>query len=254
MSHSTITITTDFGDSFASSQLRLVLSTLRFQGDVIENHSVLPYSIVEGAFQMLTLSKYSPPNTVHLGVIDPGVGSSRRGVIIQTQNFYFVGPDNGLLYPAASHDTILTAWRIQESKISTEVSRTFHGRDVFVKVAASLSHGGSPYEINAVPLDISTLEVVHFLSGQVVHIDAYGNVKIYWTQRIRSGDTLRVTHKGRSYTLPVVQTFSEVPKGLLLALLGSSGTLEVAVNLGNAAQHLHASVSDVLDIQTEELS
>ena len=101
-----ITLTTDLGDQFAVAQLHVVLARDGFDGRVIENHSVTPFSILEGAFEIDALSRFTPVGTIHVGVVDPDVGSDRRGVVIRTKKSWFVGPDNGLLYPTAVHDEI----------------------------------------------------------------------------------------------------------------------------------------------------
>lgn len=141
--HKLITITTDFKDGFATSQLKAVIAALGFAGQIIENHDVTPFSIIEGAYGIWQLAKFCPLGSVHVGVVDPGVGSSRVGIIIQTQNHWFVGPDNGLLYPAATADKIVSVWRINENYFG-QVSHTFHGRDVFIKSAVLLAQGKFP--------------------------------------------------------------------------------------------------------------
>ena len=144
-----ITITTDFGDQFAAAQLHAIIATYNFDGNIIENHSITPFSIEEGAFEIWQLSKFTPENTVHLGVVDPGVGSSRWGIIIKTKKGWYVGPDNGLLYPAATRDGITQVWKIKEESFG-DISNTFHGRDVFVKAAVLLSQGKKPQDFECV--------------------------------------------------------------------------------------------------------
>src|SRR3989338_8672237 len=107
-----ITITTDFGDDFAAAQIRAVMATLNHNGRVIENHSVTSFSITEGAFEIYVVAKYAPKGTVHLGCIDPGVGSERRAIIIKNSSSWFVGPDNGLLFPAATSAAVEKIWEI----------------------------------------------------------------------------------------------------------------------------------------------
>lgn len=245
-----IAITTDFGDHFASSQLRAVLAYLNFQGQVIENHDVSHFSISEGAFQILTLSRFTPKGTIHLGVIDPGVGSRRRGVIIQTKNFFFVGPDNGLLFPAAQKDGILKVYEINDKEVNDEATNTFHGRDIFIRVAAYLGNGQKPEDFKSKAIDWQSLVKLKFEDGQVLHVDDYGNLKINWNGKIKIGSVLNVLTKDkRHFAVPVVKTFSEVESGQPLALLGSSGTLELAVNLANAAKIFDIKLGDVLEIK-----
>lgn len=243
-----IAITTDFGDNFASAQLRAVLASFDFTGEIIENHSVTPYSILEGAFQILTLSKFTPRQTIHLGVVDPGVGSDRKGIIIKTNNYYFVGPDNGLLYPAAANDGIISVYQIQESKINGKISNTFHGRDIFIKIAASLAKGKTVKDIEAIEMDVQNIERIKFKKGQVLHIDRYGNIKIHWAEDIMPGQVLCITKEDKDINIPVVKTFSDVSPTKPLALLGSSDTLELAINLDNIQHWLGAKVGDIISI------
>ena len=241
-----ITITSDFKDEFAVAQLHAVAVSLGFDGKLIENHGVTPYSIIEGAFQILSLSKFTPKGTVHLGVVDPGVGSDRRGIIIKNHQSWFIGPDNGLLYPAAKSTGADRVWQINEKAVSKNSSNTFHGRDVFLKAAIFISQGKHPSEFGSIkilPSQINKLSIKH---GQILHVDAYGNVKIFWKQKIKTGTKLKFLIKGKTQVFPVVKTFSNVNKGCNLAYLGSNDTLELAINLGNLAIKSGLKTGDIL--------
>ncbi|MBI5358923.1 SAM-dependent chlorinase/fluorinase [Candidatus Amesbacteria bacterium] len=211
-----ITITTDFGDQFATSQLKAVIYSLNFTGQLIENHDIAPFSVIEGAYGIWQLSKYCPTDTIHVGIVDPGVGGTRAGIIIKTKNFWFVGPDNGLFWETANRDRIKNIWQIDESYFG-QISNTFHGRDVFVKSAVFLAQGLLPESFGCT--EISKIEQLEFKPNQVVHIDHYGNIK-YWGNN--------------AFDLPVVNTFSDVEPNQPLILNGSSDLLELAVNLGSA--------------------
>lgn len=212
-----ITITTDFQDQFAAAQVRAVATGLGFCGQLIENHSVTPYAIAEGAFQIQTLSRYCQPGTIHLGVIDPGVGSNRKGIIIKTKDSWFVGPNNGLLWPACRQAGPLKIWQINEKEFG-KISNTFHGRDIFIKAAVWLSKGKSPLSFGCKP--ISRIHKLEFKEGQVVHIDSYGNAKIWGNGHLK---------------LPRVKTFSQLPLGVPGLVWGSSDTWEIVVNQASAA-------------------
>ncbi len=241
-----ITITSDFGDQFASAQLRAIIASLGFKGDVIENHSVSPFSIEEGAFELLVLTKFSPKDSIHVGVVDPEVGSNRKGIIIKTKKSWFVGPDNGLLCKAATSEGVETAWQLQEAKISKKFSNTFHGRDIFVKAAVYIAKGKQPEEFGSLKIDPQTLRKILFKTGQVLHVDHYGNIKIHWVSKIKLGQKLTVRTKKGYLEIPFTKTFSDVPPGKPLAFLGSSETLELAVNLGKADRFLSVKLGDVL--------
>lgn len=219
-----ITITTDLGDGFATSQLKAIVASLGFEGQLIENHDVTPFSIVEGAYGIWQLAKFCPPGTIHVGIVDPGVGSDRAGIIIKTKNFWLVGPDNGLLYLAAAADGIVKTWKINHD---VNISNTFHGRDVFIKQAVFLAQGKLPRG-----KEIKEIKRLSFREGQVLHIDHYGNAKI-WGKR--------------TFGLPVVKTFSDVAEGEPLLLNGSSDLLELAVNLGSAKERFGLKLGQVLE-------
>ncbi|TSC85428.1 MAG: hypothetical protein G01um101416_856 [Microgenomates group bacterium Gr01-1014_16] len=224
MKTSIITITTDLGDGFATSQLKVIVAGLGYDGQLVENHDVEAYSIVEGAYGIWQLAKFCPPGTIHVGIVDPGVGSERAGIVIKTKKFWFVGPDNGLLYPAASADGIEKIWRVEEQD---NISNTFHGRDVFIKLAVRLAQGE---KLKGVEIkDILRLE---FKDGQVLHIDHYGNAKV-WGKN--------------TFGLPLVKTFSDAPVGTSLILNGSSDLLELAVNLGSAQERFGLKLGEVIN-------
>ncbi len=244
-----ITLTTDFGDQFSVSQLHTVLAGLGYNGKLIENHSVTPFSIIEGAFELMVTASFSPTKTIHVAVVDPGVGSNRRGVVVKTKYSWFVGPDNGLLYPAAKNEGIIKAWQLNETHIGDHISNTFHGRDVFIKVAVSLAQGKNPITFGSIALPIESLTSFVFKNGQVLHIDHYGNIKIYWTGPIGTKKIYTITTKRGTFIVPFVKTFSDVPRYKPLALLGSTGTLELAVNQKRGNRFFSVSVGDIVRIQ-----
>lgn len=243
-----ITITTDFGDQLAAAQLKAVLADLGFDGQVIENHSVTAFSIIEGSFALALLAKFCPKGTTHVGVVDPGVGSNRRGIIIKTDKSWFVGPDNGLLFQAATSEKIRSVWKINESSISKDISPTFHGRDVFIKSAAYLSLGKQPEDFGSTKIPAKSLAKLYFKRGQVLHIDPYGNIKLHCLQKIYSCKKLTIKTRKNTFIVPFVKTFSDVPKGKPLAFLGSSQTLELAVNLKRADTFFRVKQGDILKI------
>lgn len=242
-----ITITTDFGDQFAAAQIKAVLSVDGFDGQVIENHSITPFSIIEGAFEISVLAKFTPSGSIHVGVVDPGVGSCRKGIIIKTKRYWLVGPDNGLLFYTANLDGIEKVWNVNESYFGN-ISNTFHGRDVFIRAAALLAKNLHPRKFGCKKTAITSLKQLKFANGQVVHIDAYGNIKINWEKKIVLGESLRMVVNGRKIKIPVVKTFSNVGSGEPLAINGSSNCLELAVNLDRADDFFDARLGEILEI------
>ena len=243
-----ITITTDFGDQLAAAQLKAVLLDQGFDGQIIENHSINAFSITEGAFSLALIARFSPKGTIHVAVVDPGVGTNRRGIIIKTARSWFVGPDNGLLFQAANNEIIQQVWKLQESHISKEISNTFHGRDVFVKAAAYLSQNKQPEDFGSTNISVKSLVKLNLKNGQVLHIDSFGNIKLYCSQEINSHKTLLIKTKKNIFKVPFVKTFSDIPKGKPLAFLGSSQTLELAVNLKRADTFFGVKQGDILKI------
>lgn len=246
-----ITLVSDFGDKFAEAQVELVIHSINPNAKfVVVSNEVTPFSILEGAFLLAKSYRFSPRDSIHIGVIDPGVGSTRKGLLIRTQNHWFVGPDNGLLYPAAKDDGIKEVFTIDEAKLNLTNLNTFHGRDVFAPAAARLSLGESPLSFAQLVSESAICPYV-FESHQVAHIDRYGNVKLTSSpEQFQPGDLIPVDLTTGRIIIPYCRTFTDVPQGALLAYEGSHGTLELARNLGSAAQTLQLTVGQRLGIDT----
>lgn len=245
MIHPVITLTCDFGDKFAASQMELVAHVISPNTKfLVLSNEVKEYSIVEGAFVILKGYKFAPYGSVHVGIVDPGVGSNRRGVAIKTKDAWFVGPDNGLLYPAAKDDGICEVYEINEDALGN-ITNTFHGRDVFAKVAAKIVAGEDISQF-LMPTDkpLTTLDFAH---NQIVHIDPYGNIKIH--RKLKKEKSIKIKNaRNGEVVIPVVKTFSDVPVGSFLAYTGSHETLEIAINQNNAARSINAKVGKILTI------
>ena len=147
---------------------------------------------------------------------------------IKTKKFWFIGPDNGLLWKAVSSD-IDAIWQINEDYFG-QVSNTFHGRDVFAKAAVLLSQGKSPNQFGCKP--VKQIQELDFKQGQILHIDNYGNAKVFGQN---------------TFGLPLVKTFSDVEVGKPLILNGSSDLLELAVNLGNARDKYELKLGQIIE-------
>lgn len=243
-----ITLTSDFGDDFAKSQLEAVIFSLNPKAKfLVCSNQITPYSIIEGAFTISQFAPLTPKGSMHIAVVDPGVGSNRKSIIIQTTNYFFIGPDNGLLYPAASVDGIKAVYAIDERKISPNHSHTFHGQDIFAKAAALLSLGLVPAKIGKfAPKSLCKLSI---LPNQVLHIDSYGNIKInHNCLNLSVGDQIKISGKAFEHIIPFAKTFADVKPKALVAYLGSHNCLELAQNLGNANKILKLTVGDILSI------
>ena len=277
MNRPVITLTTDFGtrDSYVGAMKGVILGRCP-QAHILDiSHEIEPQNISQGAYILATGAKYFPPDAIHVAVVDPGVGSDRRPIAVQTPSGTFVAPDNGLLslalyefllFPTTDRVSEFEELGLEQASLSEEcrgvvldepsfwlpnVSRTFHGRDVFAPVAAHIANGVSFADLGS---PIETVGVITSLlmgrtgerSGTIVHIDRYGNLVTNIPEdAVPEEPTFevagcRVTGLSRSYSESV---------GELMAIIGSQGTLEIALGNGNAAEALGASVGDTVTFQ-----
>ena len=232
-----VTLLTDFGtaDGYVG-EMKGVLLSIADAARVTDIAHDLPAHDVEAA--RLALARYwmrFPAGTVHLVVVDPGVGSPRAALAVECEGRFLVGPDSGVLSPALLHPDV----RCVALPVPPGASPTFHGRDVFAPAAAQLAMGvpldalGAPY---GEPLVRRTPEATRradgAVSGMVLTIDRFGN--LITNLMSRRGGTIELA--GRS--LPLVRTYADVAAGELVALVGSSGLIEIAVRDGSAAEAL----------------
>jgi S-adenosyl-L-methionine hydrolase (adenosine-forming) len=242
----TITLTTDFGlaDWFVGTMKGVILRTAPNAPVVDLTHGIAPGDIRAGAFALAAAYRYFPAGTIHVAVVDPGVGSERAGVVIETENYHFVGPDNGVFSFALRGERLRSVHRLENPKFQlTEVSRTFHGRDIFAPAAAHLSRGVPAGQFGPRVHDLVQLAwpepvaTSSGLRGEVVHLDHFGNaITNLPASRVLASGATRVTVGGKS--VPLRECYADVPRGKPVAVIGSSGLLEVAVSGGNAAKSL----------------
>ncbi len=244
-----LTLLTDFGsqDAFAGIMKGVILGICPVAQIVDLTHEVPPRDVRAGALLLRSAVPYFPTGTIHVAVVDPGVGSARRAVLVETEGAWFVGPDNGVLHAAAVSRRIRGAFELTRGEFHLpSVGRTFHGRDVFAPVAAHLASGvpaaalGSPLR-DLVPLDLPIARVdAGTVVGEVVHVDRFGNL----VTSIAAADLARFRGLAVSVSIagcasiPLVSTYSEGTVGAPLAVIGSWGHLEIAVRDGDAAAAL----------------
>jgi S-adenosylmethionine hydrolase len=218
-------------------------------------HQVRPYSILDGARFLAGITPYYGPGTVFVVVIDPGVGGSRKAIVVKSKlGQYFVVPDNGLLTLVEDRDGIAETREIKnrEWMLDNNASSTFHGRDIFSPVGAHIARGdewtqAGPEVEKLVRLDIKPAKLeARELRGEVIATDGpYGNLITnidaaqFSELGFHTGDRVRFTAAGKAYSMPFVHTFSDVAKGQPLLYIDSRGRLAIAVNQGNAASTLH---------------
>jgi len=241
-----ITLLTDFGlsDPYVGILKGVILEINPNARLVDITHDVPPGSIPEAAFILLEAHEFFPKGTVHLAVVDPGVGGDRRPVAIQTKQHFFVGPDNGLFWPIIDRYPSSRIILLKENQyFLPEISETFHGRDIFAPVAAHLSMGIDigllgPILKDPTPLSIPLPEKRdNLLTGRVIRIDHFGNLITNIHRKTLEeflGKYRPVIHLGDIRIDGIRRTYSDGKKGEVVALIGSAGYLEIAVNLGRA--------------------
>jgi S-adenosylmethionine hydrolase len=256
MNNSMITLLTDFGtqDHYVASMKGVILNINPRCLLIDITHQVSSHNIREGAF--------IPAGTIHLSVVDPGVGGVRKPILLVTQNYYFIGPDNGLFTMVAQKERVKQIIVLDKLKYHlSKVSATFHGRDIFAPVAAHLSLGIKP---RAFGYQIDSLEGLGFerpvvkdgkLSGEILHIDTFGNL----VSNIDEGILFRFTEgrplvirAGRKTIRGLKRGYWEGRKDEPIALLGSGGFLEISVREGNAQKKLKAKRGDAIEIAIGE--
>ncbi len=254
-----ISLLTDFGlqDPYVGI-MKGVIHTLSPQAQLIDlSHGIPPQDVAAARFALMTAYPYLPLGTIHLAVVDPGVGSSRRAVAIQTPEGYWVGPDNGLFSGVLAQSPALAAVHLTNPSYwrTPSPSRTFHGRDIFAPVAAHLANG---IPLAALGDPINPAELVRLdwpqpqeesdgWRGVIQAIDHFGNGISTLPGQILEGHSWRVSIKGTR--IPAAPTFASSSVGELLALVGSSGWLEIAQNQGNASRTLDLKVGDEIRVE-----
>lgn len=234
---SLVTLLTDFGtaDGYVAEMMGVLYSLAPLSHVVDLSHEIPPHDV---ELARLTVARYwrrFPPGTVHMVVVDPGVGTSRLGIAVRSEGRFLVGPDNGVLSPAL----LAGGSEVVSLAVASTASRTFHGRDVFAPAAAALASGAALESLGlplAEPVIRRTKESLRrddgAIVGEVIAVDRFGNA-ITNIVGARAGI---VAAQGRP--VPVRATYGDVPAGSAVALTGSSGLLEIAVRDGNAATTL----------------
>lgn len=244
-----LTITTDFGIAgpYVAAMKGILLGMVPEAKIVDVCHTISPQNIVEGAYVLAGIVDYFPQNTVHLAVIDPGVGTDRRLIVVSILGQWFVLPDNGLITGVARGKEPDGIWEIANpTHWRPKVSATFHGRDVLAPAAAHLLAGRDPGELGPLLSGFTTLrnfepvvEDQGFL-GEVVFKDAFGNlITNFHSDRLAGAppEDWEVEIAGERIN-GVNRTYGERPTGSLIAIVGSTGWVEVAVVNGDAARLL----------------
>jgi S-adenosylmethionine hydrolase len=256
-----VTLTTDFGlkDPYVAEMKAAILCICPSAVIVDVTHEVEKFDVRMGAYVLSSAVPYFPMGTVHVAVVDPGVGTQRRSILIQTRQGFFVGPDNGLLVMAAEKQGIMAVHEIANPKLMLpQVSNTFHGRDIFAPAAAHLTNGVRPSEFGPEIRDFvkppfaKVTRSKGVLIGEVLHVDNFGNIITNIAGKemanFPSKATINVKLPRSKLKLELHKTYGETKLGEILALTGSHDYFEIAVNQGNAAEKLKAKPGDKIKI------
>lgn len=245
--HAIITLTTDFGliDSYVAQMKGAILSQCRGAAIVDVTHLIPRHDVIAGSFALERALAAFPRGTIHVAVVDPGVGTSRKLLLASLAGQTVLCPDNGL---------ITWAWHRFPSRVARELtwrparsSATFHGRDVLAPVAARLANGTPARSVAGAVVQPVLLDLApataDATAGRVIHVDVYGNVTTnVLAERVVGMRSVRVGRR----TIPVHRTYGDVLTGKPLALIGSSGLLEIAVREASAADVLRLRVGDTV--------
>ena len=251
MTNAIITLTTDYGtNDHLVGVLKGVILKVNPEATIVDiTHAVTPYDLLDGALAIASAYAYFPPRTIHVVIVDPGVGTERRPLLVSGQNQYFIAPDNGVLSGVFEKEqTFAVRHLTSEHYFAQPVSKTFHGRDVFAPVAAWLSKHWQPASMGEVIEDFKRFalpkpkEADGQLKGVVLKVDSFGNLITNFRTEDLPPESLEKgelkLQVGNHPVTRIVHIFASGNAGEPVAYIGSSGYVEVAVNKGNAAKTL----------------
>jgi S-adenosyl-L-methionine hydrolase (adenosine-forming) len=257
-----ITFLTDFGfkDGFVGVMHGVVLGIAPDVQIVDISHAISPQNILEGSLVLVNNASYFPPGTIHVAVVDPGVGTARRPLGAKIGNQYFIGPDNGLFtgvieaaekagQPMVFHHLNRPEYWLQQ------VSHSFHGRDLFSPVAAHLAAGVPLEKMGDLITDPARIMIpqpevtADGWAGQVLAVDHFGNLLTNLSAEQLAGGNCIVIKIGEARIEELVQTFGDRAPGSLIAMIDSSGELAIAVVNGSAAEKLKVGVGTAVTVK-----
>jgi len=260
-----ITLTTDFGleDEYVGALKGVILSLLPDAQIIDITHAIAPQDIQGASLILARCCTFFPDSTVHLAVVDPGVGSTRPLLVLKTLHHYFVGPDNGIFSAFLRSGPVQLHRIVNESLFLSPLSHTFQGRDIMAPVAARLAGGMDIGNVGPVVsletcslLTCSRPEVVgHQLLGEIVSRDHFGNLRTNISEeaiRRFAGTGGIILEIGTRRIEGLRSTYAETGQGELIALLDSYGFVEIAVACGNAGQEINVQLGERVIISRRE--
>jgi S-adenosyl-L-methionine hydrolase (adenosine-forming) len=255
----TLTLLSDFGDSDVYvGVMKGIIAQINPSIQVVDlTHKIPPQNIATARFCLMSAYSYFPQGTVHLAVVDPGVGSLRRAVAVKTALGFLVAPDNGILGGVLSQNQTIQSVELTNSRYwrIPNVSHTFHGRDIFAPVAAHLASGVSLLELGT-EIDPATLveldlpkcrQIINGVVGCVQYIDVFGNLITNIPGNYVQGRKWCVNVIG--LRIPGEKTYSHVEIGNAVALVGSEGWIEIGINRGNAQLQLQIQLAETVELE-----
>ncbi|RLG01841.1 MAG: hypothetical protein DRN49_00405, partial [Thaumarchaeota archaeon] len=257
-----ISLLTDFGlrDPYVAQIKAVILSYCRDAIIIDLTHEVDAFNELQAAFILRVSVPHMPRGTIHVCVVDPGVGSGRRGIVLETKRGdLFVGPDTGFMVPAAELLGIKHAYLIDESKLPSRSSETFHGRDVFAHVAGKLASGINIKDIGVRVDNYAKMSLpkpimgANWIDATIMHIDRFGNLITNLrpeplSNRMKS-DKVVIEFKDETIECKFVKAYGFVKAGEPLLTIGGSGFVELAINRGSAAKTFRLKVGDIIRIK-----
>jgi S-adenosyl-L-methionine hydrolase (adenosine-forming) len=251
LSNPIITLTTDYGTGdHLVGVLKGVILKVNPDVTIVDiTHEVTPFDLLDGALTIASAYPHFPPRTIHVVVVDPGVGTERRPLLVSGQNQYFIAPDNGVLSGVFEKEqNFLVRHLTSEHYFQQPVSKTFHGRDVFAPVAAWLSKHWQPGSMGEEISDFKRFglpkpkEGDGGMKGVVLKVDSFGNLMTNFRVEDLPAEAVEKNEVklqvGPHAISRLVPTFASGNAGEAVAFIGSSGYVEIAVNKGNAAKTL----------------
>lgn len=239
-----IVLLTDFGQSEYVGMMKGVIYSIDDRATIVDLcHTISGQSIVEASWILKNDHKYFPEGSIFCCVVDPGVGTERKALAVKTQRYYFVAPDNGLLWETLQQQQIVC---IRQVPVPSDASHTFHGRDVFAKAAAQI-HLGKFDDLGETIQHVQKLELhQNATKGLVVRIDSFGNIVTNLCKRGK--DKYDVTIGEKTHRMPYYDNYDAGPQDELFLIEGSNGTLEISLKNASANKILRVKSGQIIEI------
>jgi len=252
-----ITLLTDFGyqDGFVGTMKGVLLSINPAVQIIDIAHDLSPGDINSGAFVLAHTYSYFPAKTINVVIVDPGVGSDRRALCVQTDNYYFVAPDNGVLKWIFKDNPDANVVELSQKKYFLEnISNTFHGRDIFAPVAAYLSKGINISQFGNIIKDYNKGTLPKYIIaknkilGEIIHIDRFGNLISNISAKDFSRDKIERIKLPRHILYTINNSYNQLPDKQPFAITGSHGSIEIAIYDNNAANVLNYKIGTPIEL------